>query len=242
MDTTWRILCLPLENIYRKVLIHVLTSALSGGYSTKLSPVVGMLKLVKDYGLLDKLQQSMNSENNSIAYYKSLIKKRVYEKETVCWKATVMMYSNLDIYECSVTKIKLHVWWKFQNIYPALYNQVSSVVAVMLGTQPTKLLCNLGSKLCQLCSNRSADKAEHILFQCEALSQIRHEHINKLMSTMPQAMKTEFRSMTLDDKTIFILSGLKSEYCPEWCAIYRAIIKFVYEIYTKRKQMYIELN
>ena len=153
-----------------------------------------------------------------------------------------MMYSNLDIYECSVTKIKLHVWWKFQKIYPSLYNQVSSVVAVMLGTQPTKLLCNLGSKLCQLCSNRSADKAEHILFQCEALSQIRHEHINKLMSAMPQAMKTEFRSMTLDDKTIFILSGLKSEYCPEWCAIYRAIIKFVYEIYTKRKQMYIELN
>ena len=31
----WRILCLPLENIYRKVLIHVLTLALFGGYITR---------------------------------------------------------------------------------------------------------------------------------------------------------------------------------------------------------------
>ena len=238
----WRILCLPHENIYRKVLIHVFNSALFGGYSSILSPSVAMLKMIKYYGLLDKLHESINNESHPISYYKRLIKRVVYEREIIGWRASVLMYRDLHIYECAVTNIKLHIWWKFQKHYPALYNQVSSVVAVMSGTQPRQFICNLGTEMCKLCPNRIAEKAEHILFGCVALGVIRHEPLNTLINTMPQAMKNEFRNMTMENKTLFILSGLKSEYCPEWCAIYRAIVKFVYEIYSKRKKMYLELE
>ena len=58
---------------------------------------------------------------------------------------------------------------------------------------------------------------------------------------MPRAMRDEFFNMNNDNKAIFILSGFKCEYCPEWVYIYKAIAKFVYEMYCKRKQMYIDI-
>ena len=238
----WRILFMPLENLYRQILLHALEAALFTGYNNRLSPTVAMLDVVKKYGLVEKLKNSMYLENNSLSFYKAMIKKTVHEMELSRWRASILVYRTLHIYGQSVSKIKLNVWWNFQKYYPALYKQVSSVIAVMSGTQPKQFQCNLGNELCRLCAGRHSDKAGHILLGCEALGELGNFYLEMIIHSMPLTMKTKFINMTNYEKLIFIISGLKCEYCPEWCAIYYAIVNFVHDMYRKRKILYLDHN
>ena len=115
---------------------------------------------------------------------------------------------------------------------------MSSVVAVLIGVQPNNLQCNIRNRLCNLCTGRWRDDAKHILLGCEALAQARHIHYNEILTAMPFAMRHEFNRMTLENKLYFIISGLQCDYNKEWAHIYKAMAKFVYELYRKRKLLY----
>ena len=87
----WRILCLPINNIYRCVMLHVLQSGLDNtNYTNDLSPTMSMFKTVKFYNLTDELKKCMYADNQGLMpWYKRLIKRVVYDRETACWRATV---------------------------------------------------------------------------------------------------------------------------------------------------------
>ena len=145
-------------------------------------------------------------------WYKRLIKRVVYNRETACWRATVCLFYNMYLYECSVSHIRLHTWWIFLKHYPSLFRHVSSVIAITSGTQPKLLGCNFRNKLCKLCTDRCVDDFKHILFECKALEIMRHAHLSYIKFIMPRAMRDKFFNMNNDNKAIFILSGFKCEY------------------------------
>ena len=82
------------------------------------------------------------------------------------------------------------------------------------------------------------DTAQHILFECSALTDVRHVYLSKLKFTMPFAMKNDFVNMNNRAKLFFILSGLDCDFCTEWICIYRAIALFIHEMYRRRKRIY----
>ena len=236
----WRILCLPLDSIYRRVLLHFLQAGLSNeNYFNANSPTCSMLIYVRKFNLVDILQQCMFSDNSSqFQYYKSLIKRIVIETEINRWKVTSMFFYEIPLFTHCIKNIELCIWWKFVKNVPSIFKQVSSVVAVVSGTQPKQFQCNFNEYYCRLCTIFSRDTAEHILFECTALNDIRNMYFSKLKFVMPFAMKRELMNMNNREKLYFLLSGLESEFCTEWISIYRAIAIFVHEMYRRRKRIY----
>ena len=239
----WRIMCLPLDSVYRRVLLHFLQVSFSNeNYFNANSPTCSMLSYVRKFNLCDVLQQCMYSDNSSqYMYYKSLIKRVVVETEVNRWKVTSMFFYELPLFNYCIKNIELCIWWKFVKNVPALFKQVCSVVSVVSGAQPKPFQCNFDEYHCCLCTDFSRDTAEHILFECTALYDLRNVHLSKLRFVMPFAMKNEFMNMNNRERLYFLLSGLNCEFCPEWICVYRSVAIFVHEMYRKRKRIYSDM-
>ena len=236
----WRILCLPLNSIYRTVLLHFLQAGINNeNYFNANSPTYSMLIYARKFNLVDILKQCMFSDNSShFLYYKSLIKRVVTESEFNRWKVTAMFFYELPLFNHCIRNIELCVWWKFVKNVPSLIKQVCSVVSVVSGSQPKPFQCNFNSHICSMCTDYTRETAEHIIFECTALSYVRNIYFSKVKFTMPFAMKREFLNMNSREQLYFILSGLECEFCTEWIHIYRAIAVFIHEMYRKRKRIY----
>ena len=88
------------------------------------------------------------------------------------------------------------MWWKYVARHSNKFRNVSSVVAVMCGTQPVGQGVNYGNRRCQLCNDHATDSPTHILMQCEELANIRSYAMAGLENVMPPAMKNEFARMS----------------------------------------------
>ena len=152
------------------------------------------------------------------------------------------MYQNLNIYISSVRTVKLHTWWVVTQKVPQIYNQVTAIMAIMMGGQPRAMQRNFDKKPCNICDARLADNPLHILFDCTALCNIRCEKIQRLHATMPIPMLTCFELMTRIEKLSFLLSPLQCGYVLEWRQVYEAIASMVFSLYTTRAKLYDALS
>ena len=107
-----------------------------------------------------------------------------------------------------------------------------------MGGQPSNYQRNFVNHLCQLCSSRSSDSPDHILFACEALAPQRHTLWESVILEMPVPMRNTVIEMTNLEKVKFILSCCNECYVDEWRNLYKAIANFVYKIYVKRSHLY----
>ena len=162
----------------------------------------------------------------------------VIDTEVTRWKVTALFFYDLPLFCHCIKNIDICVWWRFVKNVPSVYKQVCSVVAVVAGSQPRPFQCNFSKHNCCMCTDFSNDTAEHILFECPSLTDIRNIYLGKLKFVMPYAMKRDFCQMNNREKLYFLLSGLECEFCTEWICIYRAIAIFVHEMYRRRKRIY----
>ena len=133
----WRILCLPIGNIYRRILTFCLQLCINDdSYINLKSPSYSMFTYVKRYNLMNILKDSLHTNNEGkIMSYKRMIKEAVYTHEINCWSATMSLLHNLPFYDSSVLTIQLHPWWEFTKAVPNYYRQVSSIIAIICGAQ-----------------------------------------------------------------------------------------------------------
>ena len=78
----WRIICLPVDNIYRRVLLAVLHPILNGcDYNAMArSPTLSLYKYVDEYNLVDVLKNCLFIDNaGKLPQYKKMIKKVVFD-------------------------------------------------------------------------------------------------------------------------------------------------------------------
>ena len=239
----WRVLCLPIQNIYRRIITFFLQLCLNDNYVNLKSPTYSMYTYVKRFHLTDVLLDSLNSDNQGkVSSYKKIVKSAVYEYEAKCWKATMSLLYNPPFYDYCVLNIQMHPWWLFVKASPKYYRQASSVLALICNVQPKFFQCNFDSRLCKICCDRSFDNPVHVLFECSTLETDRNLLISKLRFCMPLAMKNEFNEMTHVNKCKFILSAMNSRYNEDWMLIYQSMSTFVYEMYKERKKLYLNLN
>ena len=119
------------------------------------------------------------------------------------------MYKGLYIYCSSIDKISLHAWWLFVKDSPDFYVKVSTVVSLLLGTQPKGIGRNFGRSCCNLCEHRSFDNTEHILFECPSLINERDKLWNILMASVPQRMIIEINNMPVKEKCDVLISFVR---------------------------------
>ena len=118
--------------------------------------------------------------------------------------------------------------------------KIAAVLAVLMGGQPRGLQCNVGKKLCGICSIRDRDCADHVLFRCSEMVDIREKKWTQVVNSMPPGMAACVEAMVNDnEKTKFVLSGLRCDYLiEEWGLILVNISEFVYAMYKNRKLIY----
>ena len=115
-------------------------------------------------------------------------------------------------------------------------------MAIVMGGQPISLQRNFGSSKCNLCHVNSKDDPSHLMFECSQLSEIRQAKIQQIYAHMPVAMVENILQMNVCQKTLFILSPLRSSYTPEWNDIYVSIASMVFAIYTERAKIYDQMD
>ena len=198
-----------------------------------------MFEYAKTYGLLNKIKLCMlNNDFGTVGSWKRLVKDIIWRSEEVKWKTTCTMYKGLNVYRETVNKIEMHPWWMLEKLKPHLFKMISCLMAVLCGGQPAKKQSNFVSRLCKLCHLRARETPEHILFICPALEFNRSQLIMYTTNAMPNTMTEEFAQYNIATKLSFLLSGLRSKFTPEWENVYLSVLRFVWEIYETRKQLY----
>ena len=238
-----RILCLPINSLYRKIVVSRIEMLSNDSVNVKekmIGPIKDALYYVSRYRLNDIITKYLNNAvDNNLKSTKRYIKEIIDKAEYQRWRASCMLYPELKIYLRGVSNIKMHVWWSLVQVHPHTFKKISAVMSVLMGNEPKGLQCFRVHNLCGLCSLRETDSSEHILFRCEALAELRNTKLNELYSIMPSGMISSIYEMSDAERLVLLLSGLHcTTLVEEWIPIMTGISSFVYTLYEMRMKLY----
>ena len=239
----WRILTFPHGNIYRRLVMFIMIMHMQG-ITQRRSPIMQSLDLAEKYGLYGKFISAMFSSTPATYLEgKNDIKKRVKEKDKDEWRASCMMYGKLnDLYFSAQQNLYPNIWYKISNALPHLSQNISHVMALIMGSQPKGMQHNFTMLPCQLCELHEIESPSHVLLRCGAnqFHQIRENYWRSIKSEMPHIMREHVNNLNDEDKTRFILTGLGGGYVSEWLSIYSCIAIYVTTMYKLRDALYKE--
>ena len=234
----WKIAMCLRDTIYFRAIRFIIELIISGSYKSKTSPIRDTLMRASKLGIMSKVVDcvfSIDCEHNFLAE-KSKIKKLIFDLEISRWRATCMMYSSLRLYRKSTNDISLNCWWYYVKTKPNMSRRVSSVIAVLVGSQPSGLQRNHGASSCGLCGCQ--EDASHVIFDCIKLSDKRRQLWSQVESTMPQGLRNDINDMTSIEKSIILLSGFGNKFIREWSELYKNAAIFIHEMYVTRSECY----
>ena len=235
----WSILCYPDTGIYRTIALLIINKCNANDGGVRWSPIADMYNTFCKYNmksvLMSCIQHNECYPGNDM---KRIIKKAVWKHEFESWVASQFMYPELDCYYKGVKNISMHCWWRYAAKNPRMTTPVSSVVSVMMGSQPKSLQCNFNKQTCNLCYGQLRDNAIHVIYECPELEYTRSDAWTKVLASMPSAMANQIDTFSAQNKLLYILSGLQGPYAREWDDIYRNIARLVHRMYLTRYQLY----
>ena len=88
--------------------------------------------------------------------------------------------------------------------------------------------------VCQLCDSFQQETVEHLLFQCSAHEELRSTWWREVEAVAPPVLLGELSRMGARERTVFILSGLRSGFIPEWEETYTALLNYAINLYLHR--------
>ena len=241
----WHLLSMANGNIYQIVAKAVISKCenTTSEVMNKWSPIRDMYSSVCKYKL-DRLLLSNISRGSwgDKTTSKGFIKHVIWTHEIRRWKASAPCYAELKLYYEILDTIKFNVWWHFGSLRPHQLNNISSVLAVLMGGQPKRLQRNFDSNKCQLCHDpRDHEDSPHILFVCPALHNSRVRCTSSLLTGMPIAMREQFEAASARDKASLLLSGFGGTFIAEWVELFSAAASYVHNMYKERAALYDEM-
>ena len=119
---------------------------------------------------------------------KNDIKRRVKDWDIEQWRASCMMYCKLkDYYFSAQQNLCPNMWYKLSNALPHLTNNISHIMALIMGSQPRGMQHNFALLPCQICESHETDSPSHVLLKCGAnrFLQTREKFMRSIISEMP---------------------------------------------------------
>ena len=242
-----RVLCLSSESLYRNFMLMSINiyNGLNGKPERYMTPVGDAMQYVKFYGLTETIENCVRDGDwKQVTSLKSKVRKTISEYEARAWRSTCVLYRRLALYCDVIKERKIIIWWEFVRRCSGTFKRVSTVVALLCGTQPRGYGANFGHYArCQICTSYEMETILHVLFDCETLSEMRERVYGPLLNSMPIRMRQEYEAMDKSARLKFLLSGfLVDKYVPEWQDLYMKTSTFVYEVYKARRNRYEFLN
>ena len=219
-----QLISLPDYNIYKRLVYHILGQIGPRIPDISRSPIAEMYRAAWQYGMGIDIWNSLLWGNIvSTDSQKRLVKKEIWKRDELNWRATCTLYSKLTMYRNVLKDIGVIAWWKYAKINPCKLKQVSAAVALLLGAQPKGLQHNFGGHSCMLCGLYVNESSVHILFECNLMNEKRDHWLNTIRLLMPTAMVIGFDEMSVQSKCEFLLSGLNNCHVQECDVLYGAI-------------------
>ena len=235
------LLRLPFDTVCNKLAIRMWSRSRCTDASSLCSPLGRIYEIARKYGLLDAVHQMLDTGLlPSKLSWRQTVKQAVHSHYTRQWMAECMLYSSLELLAQVVDKVHLSIWWTVGRRNPNSRKQCKTIVKLLtgnhaLGEGRQRHVNN--TSLCQLCDLYVTEDVCHMLFKCPGLSQHRERETPALLNALPGVMKNEILGMSDCDKTIFLMSGLRSDYIPEWNTAFVAAADYVSILYRARESV-----
>ena len=221
-----RVLCLPIDSIYRKIMITYVKLLISDGFEERLrSPIGSMYRYIRYFNCEHFMMRCIERGRwEDVKTIKIEVKSLILNNEIQRWRASSLMYKEMQLYCERVTELRMHAWWVFVRNSVTAFNKVSCVMALLVGSQPKSFQRNMGSRNCNLCTDICKDTPVHILFECKGLEPHRNLIWQTVLDAMPTAMANHVKNISNYNKFCFIIGGLECDkYIAERQSLYNCI-------------------
>ena len=233
----WKVLCLPISNLYKKIAITRVASMLYRSDFKHLGPVACMVMCFNKYDLSGMLSDAIVSGvYMNIAQAKTIIKRAVVERDKARFISTCFLYKSLSVYTQCIKSVQLWNWWHYTKIRPDSVAKCKIIARLLLSetcfSDNTYRFSNSnGSVVCDLCSNYYVESGPHVLFECEHGSEMRHELMTVIKREAPEQL---WHEILKGDKMTLFLNCFGSLPVFEWIGFYDAVVDFMYKMYKYR--------
>ena len=139
-----------------------------------------------------------------------------------------------------IPQIKFLSWWLYAQINPAEMHKCRVIAKLLLGCDQLKSRrycykqADTRDPFCDYCDRRYLENASHLLFECAENEGLRVVMWQKVVEQCPPALLRDMMSLSAEDKTAFLLSGLCNTFINEWMPLYQAIANYIYKLYITR--------
>ncbi len=219
----WRILLLPITNLYKSLLIYLLyriyfTKSLNTG------PTACMVKACVKYDLINIVLMSIETgQYMPKKQWKKLVTYTITRYDEMRQQITCKLYKSLH---------RLHwdrgisSWWKVVHNDPGVHKKCSVIVRLLVSPGKSE------ETVCNKCNSYQQRDYEHILFECTYLEHERSKLWINFIESCPRNMACDINLLNNTDKTNFLLNCMNNTYEREWHDIYKSLIDFVYWIWA----------
>lgn len=243
MILLYRWLSLPVSCIYKRIAIARIVYHLVGkGEHT--GPLLNALKACQKYGLENYIIEGITGNIISLSRWKQLTWEALERDEKSRWKMSTLFYARLSLFKECIVDIDECVWWQLSRQCPAATRVARTVVRLISGEHCLSSNSHRWSRnspsadgMCPLCSSGEPETISHLLFCCTSLSEKRKAAFQSVLEPMPTAMRLHVLELNENDRGVFLLSGMRVRFTPEWFNIYVSIAKFVSTMYGARNKI-----
>ena len=239
----WRLICLPMCNIYKRLLLKRYCYITCDQRGKVYGPLQNFLQVAEKYGLTDTIVQALESGSDvSLSNWKKYVKNLVTQRDERLWLVNSQLYRSLDMLRISMSRLCVNNWWIFVQNNPEYFYKCKIIMRIMfyvsdLNSCKSRYV-GANSSLCQICDDYCHEDICHFMFQCKSLECVRYTLWNEVMNSCPsRILREEISSMNIKDRSIFIISGLMNSYSTEWNTFFCSICNFIYKLYSVRSSL-----
>ena len=152
--------------------------------------------------------------------WKRKVKTQIQLYEIRKWKVTCHLYRSLLYLNMNIVKFEMSPWWRlsYENIQ---YSHKCRIILQLLVGKNRRL-----TGQCKLCNDMQIT-VEHVLFDCNALSDIRELLWYDVSNVGLKGLVNDLNSLSSRERTAMILNGFNVKYVREWYELYCTVADFI---------------
>ena len=106
----WHLLILPMNNVYKRLCVYILTST---NFKPYYGPLGDLIRIVNKYDLTNIVVHSLTLGEYSSRKWKRIVKLAVFNSEKYRWMASIHLYKSLKHVACSLNYGQVWPWWNY---------------------------------------------------------------------------------------------------------------------------------
>jgi len=222
----WRLLLLPLSNIYKTVLIRRLLGHVENFNAKACGPIKNALDTCVKYNLqhfvLDAIE---NAKYCSMLTWKKMINCIIKNKQVRRWNVTQPLFKSLLYMKSNSWQIS--PWWCYAHNCTGKVWQSRLIIQLLLNKDRHQ------HSLCSGCGTHGMLTTHHILFECTGYNHVRQSLWSKFEQVCPPNLIVQINSMSSKERCAFILNGFYCNYVSEWQELYIHLAHFIHAMYMQ---------